>query len=151
MKNNKKGFTLVELLAVIVILAVVILIAVTAVIPRMNKAKERAFEDEALAFIKAAEEKSVAENAGDGLCYTIAVLKDGNSTTGEKPYVQKSDGTTYAGVVKRTSTTADWTIYIRQTNKDNFYINGKTASQVSSSSGIGTSSSAPSGFVTSCS
>ena len=35
MRNNKKGFTLVELLAVIVILAVVMLIGITAMGPIM--------------------------------------------------------------------------------------------------------------------
>ena len=51
-KFKKKGFTLVELLAVIVILAVVILIAVTAVIPRMNKAKKGVAEDTVYSVLK---------------------------------------------------------------------------------------------------
>ena len=55
-KRKKKGFTLVELLAVIVVLAVVILIAVTAVIPRINSAKKKALFDEALVYLKAAKE-----------------------------------------------------------------------------------------------
>ena len=58
--KNKKGFTLVELLAVIVILAVVILIAVTAVVPRMNKARENAFVDEALVYIRAGKEAYIS-------------------------------------------------------------------------------------------
>ncbi len=67
-KNNKSGFTLVELLAVIVILAVVILIAVTAVIPRMNNAKRKAFIDEALIYLKAGKEAYTAE---DTECFNI--------------------------------------------------------------------------------
>lgn len=53
MKKDNNAFTLVELLAVIVILAVVILIAVTAVIPRMNKAKEKSAINSAYVFTKA--------------------------------------------------------------------------------------------------
>ena len=53
--KNKKGFTLVELLAVIVILAVIILIAVNAVLPQMNRARKNSFADEAMNYLKAAE------------------------------------------------------------------------------------------------
>jgi type IV pilus assembly protein PilA len=44
-KGNKKGFTLVELLAVIVILAVILAIAVPSISSMMNNAKKAAFED----------------------------------------------------------------------------------------------------------
>ena len=42
-KLNKKGFTLVELLAVIVILAVIMVITIPTVLGSMDKAKESAF------------------------------------------------------------------------------------------------------------
>ena len=45
--KNKKGFTLVELLAVIVILAVLVLLAVPSVIKMMDNSKKNAFEVEA--------------------------------------------------------------------------------------------------------
>lgn len=61
--KNKKGFTLVELLAVIVILAVIILIAVNAVLPQMQKARKKSFADEALSFAKAAENAYVDQQA----------------------------------------------------------------------------------------
>ena len=41
-KLNKKGFTLVELLAVIVILALLIVVVATTALPAMNNAKENA-------------------------------------------------------------------------------------------------------------
>ena len=41
-KSNKKGFTLVELLAVIVILALLIVITANTVLPMMNKSKQNA-------------------------------------------------------------------------------------------------------------
>ena len=40
LKNNKKGFTLVELLAVIVILALLIVITANTVLPMMNKTEK---------------------------------------------------------------------------------------------------------------
>lgn len=43
-KNNKKGFTLVELLAVIVVLAVIMVIAVPSVLTQMNTAKQKSFQ-----------------------------------------------------------------------------------------------------------
>lgn len=61
MKMNKKGFTLVELLAVIVILAVVMLIGITAVGPLMNRARKGAFNTEIATVSKAAEEALSAE------------------------------------------------------------------------------------------
>jgi prepilin-type N-terminal cleavage/methylation domain-containing protein len=47
MKLNKKGFTLVELLAVIVVLAIIMIIAIPSVMTAMNNAKKGAFKIEA--------------------------------------------------------------------------------------------------------
>lgn len=44
MKLNRKGFTLVELLAVIVILAIVVGIALTTVLPTLKKSRQEAYE-----------------------------------------------------------------------------------------------------------
>ena len=55
MKRNKKAFTLIELLAVIVILAVIALIAVPVVMNIITKARKSAFKDSAYGIIKAAE------------------------------------------------------------------------------------------------
>ncbi len=43
-KLNRKGFTLVELLAVIVILAIVVGIALVTVLPTLDKSKEKSFD-----------------------------------------------------------------------------------------------------------
>lgn len=74
MKTNKKGFTMVELLGVIIILSVIILIAVTAVIPRMNNAKKTTFVDEALMYLKAGKEVYVSGEAQE--CYNVADFGD---------------------------------------------------------------------------
>ena len=52
--KNLKGFTLVELLAVIVVLAIVMLIAVNAVLPQMERARRSSFAIEANGAIDAA-------------------------------------------------------------------------------------------------
>ncbi len=54
MKNNRKGFTLVELLAVIVILAILMVSAGAGVMATMNNSKVNLFKDEALTFIDGA-------------------------------------------------------------------------------------------------
>ena len=54
MKMNKKGFTLVELLAVIVILAVIALIAVPQVLKILNQARRSAAEDSAYGVMESA-------------------------------------------------------------------------------------------------
>ena len=61
MKMNKKGFTLVELLAVIVILAVVMLIAVTAVGPLMIRARKSALGTEGIGLVDQAKAAYQAE------------------------------------------------------------------------------------------
>lgn len=83
MKLNKKGFTLVELLAVIVILAVVMLIAVTAVGPMMTKSRKSALGVEGVGAVDAAKAAFQAEQLNsttDGIkptssaCFTIDYL-----------------------------------------------------------------------------
>lgn len=61
MKLNNKGFTLVELLAVIVILAVVMLIGVTAVGPMMSRSRKSSLATEGLSAMKAAQTAYQAE------------------------------------------------------------------------------------------
>lgn len=49
---RKKGFTLVELLAVIAILAILVIITMSNVLDMFNKAKQDAFETEVRSHIK---------------------------------------------------------------------------------------------------
>ena len=128
--KNKKGFTLVELLAVIVILAVIILIAVNAVLPQMRKARRNSFTDEVINFGKAAETKYVADSistpeAGQAgvsgtdsqgkptMCYTIAQLKG--------TYVSKNDSD-YSGIVILTIDGDNISKKVTMKNKE-FYVN----------------------------
>ena len=50
---KKQGFTLVELLAVIVILAIILLIAVPSIMGVVNRAKKDAFKNDLISVIKA--------------------------------------------------------------------------------------------------
>lgn len=96
---NKKGFTLVELLAVIVVLAIVMLIAVSAVLPQMEKARRQTLALEAHTAIESAQtyfmSKSVSGKSGEGLpakggatnCVTISeLINDGQFTTRSGTY-----------------------------------------------------------------
>ena len=80
---NKKGFTLVELLAVIVILAVVMLIGGTTVLPMMQKAQKSSLGTEGVSMKKAAENafqtelikgSSATFKSTDKVCFSIAYL-----------------------------------------------------------------------------
>ena len=48
MKKTNKGFTLVELLAVIVILAIIMIIAIPAVLETMQSARKKTFKEYAM-------------------------------------------------------------------------------------------------------
>ena len=97
-KLNKKGFTLVELLAVIVILSVVMLIAVTAVGPLMARARKSALATEGIGMVNAAKSAYQAEqltgkfSSTSSVCFDLQWLCKHNyfekgcdgSTTGDK-------------------------------------------------------------------
>ena len=134
-KRKKNGFTLVELLAVIVILAVVILIAVTAVIPRMNNAKKKALVDEALMYLKAAKESIVFDADQSPSCINVSNLNE--------KYIKKSSDS-YTGVVKNEYVNGELSQTINLTN-GGLYIVGTdnlTSNDVKSTM--------PKGFAASC-
>ena len=87
MKNNRKGFTLVELLAVIVILAILMVSAGAAVMSTLNNARVNTFKNEALSAISVADNlyteismnptdsnmylKNSSDNNYKGMCVTL--------------------------------------------------------------------------------
>lgn len=83
MKNNKKGFTLVELLAVIVILAILMVSAGAAVMSTLNNARVNTFKNEALSAI------SVADNL-----YTEISM----NPTDSNMYLKNSNDNNYKGM-----------------------------------------------------
>ena len=90
MKKNKKGFTLVELLAVVIILIIIILIAVSAIRRNVDKTLDNTIKANAGAYIKAVNSFVEVESIGtasydDGL-FTISQLEEaGVKVSGTKP------------------------------------------------------------------
>ena len=100
--ENKKGFTLVELLAVIAILAILVIIALPNVIGMYNNAKKQVFLTEAQTISSASEKKfltgNITESSNETVyCKSKIDEKNPLELSGEKKYyyVQLgSDGTT---------------------------------------------------------
>lgn len=89
MKLNKSGFTLVELLSVIVILSVIVLIATNAVVPMADSARKQVLAMEANTLVTAAQTLYVQNSASISVCYSYEELiasglidKDDESYTG---------------------------------------------------------------------
>ena len=94
MRNNKKGFTLVELLAVIVILAVVMLIGITSIGPLMANSRKSALRSDGLDLINAAKTAYQAEalktdpefNSTQSVCMSLEWLKKEGYTENKQNY-----------------------------------------------------------------
>jgi prepilin-type N-terminal cleavage/methylation domain-containing protein len=107
MKKKNNGFTLVELMAVIVILAVIVLIAFNRIKNVLKKNNEDTIVANANVFVKAVNESAstsrITENFEDGE-YEIQDLYDmGLSLSGTKPdngYIIISDGNVSSGCLK---------------------------------------------------
>lgn len=139
-KKDKNGFTLVELLAVIVVLALLILIAGRAVFAQIEKSRKNTFRTEVLTFGKAMDEYfgvATADNSDAGtrivtidsteyeyLCSTIANLK-------VLGYIDYSSSKIYNGRIEvfRKTSSQDKDIYISiDDNKRYAYLNQKLSS-----------------------
>lgn len=122
--KEKHGFTLVELLAVIVVLAIIMLIAVQAVMPLLQDARKKAFVTEAQAAIDAAQayymSQALSNNVtvGKGICIEIKTLIDKGF------YATKREG--YEGWVEinaKTDNPNDYLYKITMTNGQ-YYVKG---------------------------
>lgn len=79
---NKKGFTLVELLAVIAILAILVIIALPNVLKMFNDSKKNSFVNEVREVFKTAQTQFVADNLTNPGAVTYSNnLKPGNACT----------------------------------------------------------------------
>ena len=76
---NKKGFTLVELLAVIAILAILVIIALPNVLSMFNKAKKDTFASESKDMVRIAQQQYLAD-FGKFTRYAV----DGSKTSDDK-------------------------------------------------------------------
>ena len=142
MKNNRKGFTLVELLAVIVILAILMVAAGSAVMSTMNNAKVNTFKNEALSAINMATNMytEISMNADDsgtylvndedakykGMCVTLQGLVNNG-------YLEKDlhDGTTYGTIIVEVPFDGGATKYSIWTSDGTYGIQGYEKNQIS--------------------
>ena len=101
MKNNKKGFTLVELLAVIVILAIIALIATPIILNVIDDAKTNAAKNSAYGYIDALEKVNaqdmLSSESINVLSGTYTISNDGTLTHDEKAVTVKFKGTKQTG------------------------------------------------------
>lgn len=127
MKCNKKGFTLVELLAVIVVLAIIMIIAIPSVLNSMATAKKNSFKVFGQDVIrKAMEIREIAELDPDQElknCYTLDELK-------------LETGGRYTGVVVYDATNAENPKYLVYLADGNYYINAADFNTLSNTDNI---------------
>ena len=133
---NKKGFTLVELLAVIAILAILVLVAVPNVLSMFNKAKKDTFLTEAKNIFKESASKYISDNmhnSNEGNIYC-------KSETDSKNPLDMDIGNTYYYIEKdntgKTIKFVAWNSsgYVTKIVGDNVMLNDVTGNNVSESS-----------------
>lgn len=129
---NKKGFTLVELLAVIVVLAIIMVIAVPTILGNLNIAKKKSFQLEAQRIL----DNAMAFYNSETLMGTpnLGTFTHADSTTKEACYNFSDFNMTPSGyegfVIVNHSTSGDTTEYkIYLTNNTYSYV-GATYSNV---------------------
>ena len=88
---NKKGFTLVELLAVIAILAILVIIALPNVLSMFNQAKEDTFTTETKEMVKIAQQQYLA-TFGKWTYYAVEGSKDADGNAIQVKDCTSSDG-----------------------------------------------------------
>ena len=133
---NKKGFTLVELLAVIAILALLVIIALPNVLSMFNKAKKDTFLTEAKSIFKESTNKYISDNmhnSNEGNIYC-------KSETDSKNPLDMNIGNTYYYIEKdntgKTIKFVAWNSsgYVTKIVGDNVMLNDVTGNNVSESS-----------------
>ena len=133
---NKKGFTLVELLAVIAILALLVIIALPNVLSMFNKAKKDTFLTEAKSIFKESTNKYISDNmhnSNEGNIYC-------KSETDSKNPLDMDIGNTYYYIEKdstgKTIKFVAWNSsgYVTKIVGDNVMLNDVTGNNISESS-----------------
>ncbi len=116
MKDNKKGFTLVELLAVIAILAIILLIAVPAILGVIDEARKNAFKSATLAAFHSAELYKVT-NDGEALSGCVKAGTENNyfnlsnfADNFEELYVNFAADGTIANVTAKSKINTNWVL-----------------------------------------
>ncbi len=134
--KKKKGFTLVELLAVIVILAVLVLLAVPSVLKMMDGAKENAFKIEGENIAKAAKaayaddllNSDTTRSVAGGYCYSISYLQTNGYV--DKTFTASHTGSVLVGSSSSTVWYTDGTRSITADTAGALAVDGTLASDV---------------------
>ena len=130
--KNKKGFTLVELLAVIVILALIMSIAIVSIGGVLKSSRESTFKETALSIINGVKmQLTVANQLKSGTYYFTESLLDSDNELpfGGKINYTASGGTAVPGTnnllrritTENTTCTKDSTSYVTITNTNEKY------------------------------
>ena len=105
--KNKKGFTLVEILAVLVVLAIIVLLALNKIRDSMKKSNEKSYIANAQVFINAVNDAAstsrLTGNFEDGFYSVATVFSQGINISGTKPtkgYINISDGSVTSGCLQ---------------------------------------------------
>lgn len=102
MKNNKRGFTLVELMAVLIILALIVILALIKIKNSLKKNNEKSMIANATVFVKAVEDQAstsrITNSFEDGYYSVQALFDEGLNINGTKP--DSGSLTIIDGVVK---------------------------------------------------
>ena len=136
-KLSKKGFTLVELLAVIVVLAILVLLAMPRVTSMMEKARQNSFTVEANEIQKVAQTVyndhllSGTDDAKNGVaCYTVDELIDGG-------YLDKDKGEVVGAVILEIPSSGAPTVHM-YLSKGKYYIKNLTTKAKATNVNTGT-------------
>ena len=117
MKQNKKGFTLVELLAVIVILAIIALIATPIILGVIDNAREGAAKDTAYGYIDAVEKQIAIDMLSAEAAGTQYTKTSFGTEVSVKGTVPKSASLTYTnGKLEGDIAVGDYTYHYNGTS-----------------------------------
>lgn len=109
-KLNRKGFTLVELLAVIVILAIVVGITLVTVLPTLKKSRQEAFNLTAQTAADYLEKQYQLSLIGTNISGGTLEIKPENFGTKDKPHTISSQEYTQAGLKASNYHSGTWYI-----------------------------------------
>ena len=131
--KNRKGFTLVELLAVIVVLAIIMIIALPSVLTAMDNAKKSSFVVEARKILNQAMSQVQSDELSGQTIKSCYSLSDLGIEGGGK----------YKGSVSVSGTT--YTIYLFD---GNYAVQGKSSGDLNTDSNITTTTTEPANIAT---
>ena len=157
--KNKKGFTLVELLAVIAVLGIIMMVAVVAVLPMINKSRQKSLLNEGKELVRSAEivYNESPNMRGKKAClsleflnangyyekglskgYTGSVLIEPNSDGSLKESFVINDGSGTIGATSLQNINSDNYTYTEGSRIDKYYTCLSSSNTISSSTSNGT-------------